>query len=467
MTELSIAPDDRTDPVVPDNHGERAALDRLLTDARSGAGGALVLRGAAGTGKTDLLAYAAGRATGIRVARTAGVEPESSYGFAALHRLLLPFLPGLDRLPRPQRDALRTAFGIVGTAVPDLFLVGLAVLTLLSDAAAARPLLVTVDDAQWLDETTTAVLAFVARRLGTCRIALALAVREPTDRCRPLAGLPEIHLRGRRDAGDLLTLAWCGREDDTRAAADELLGASIDQHSGVGVTRAHYALTILELGLGRYESAAASALQVYRDDPPDFGTQILPDLVEAAARSGQLDAAESALERLADRAQAGGTCLGLLTRSRALLADDTQAERLYRAAIEQPTAAVHRARAHLLYGEWLRRRRRRRDARQHLSTAHETFDKLGAGAFAGRAWIELQATGERLDRPGELTPQEEQVARLVVEGSSNRQVATQLFISHNTVEYHLQKIFRKLGVTSRTQLVRALLPAVSPSAGAR
>ncbi|MGW6200006.1 LuxR C-terminal-related transcriptional regulator [Kribbella sp. NPDC055110] len=430
------------------------ALDQLLAGARDGAGGALVLRGAGGA--TELLEYAVSAASGMHVLQLNGVEDESSYRFAALHRLLLSLGADPGRLPDPQRNALRAAFGIVDTTDPDPFLVGLAVLTLLAETA--TPLVLVVDDAHWLDAATVSVLAFVARRLGATRVALVIAVRDPTDWCHPLAGLPEIHFSGHRSilqivrpADDLLTLAWSGREDDTRAAADELLLAATDPR---GIAMARSALTVLELGLSHYESAASQALQVFQDDPPDFGTQILPDLVEAAVRCGRRDLAESALERLTARSPTGG-----LLRSRALLADSAQADALYRDAIRQPDPPLQRARAHLLYGEWLRRRRRRRDAREHLSAAHELFVQHAAEAFAQRAWIELQATGAtRPDRPSELTPQEAQVARLVADGSSNRQVASQLFISRHTVEYHLQKVFRKLEVRSRTQLVRALLP---------
>jgi DNA-binding CsgD family transcriptional regulator len=173
------------------------------------------------------------------------------------------------------------------------------------------------------------------------------------------------------------------------------------------------------------------------------------------------------LERLAERAHASETPLaaGLLARSRALLAGSAEAEGLYQEAIEQlrqSTGTAQLARARLLYGEWLRRQRRRRDARQQLRTARDMFDAMGFEAFAQRSRGELLATGERASkRNGEvteqLTPQEMQVARLVAEGSSNRQVGAQLFISPNTVEYHLQKVFRKLGVSSRTQLARSLL----------
>jgi DNA-binding CsgD family transcriptional regulator len=172
------------------------------------------------------------------------------------------------------------------------------------------------------------------------------------------------------------------------------------------------------------------------------------------------------LDRLSERALASGTplALGLLARSRALLSDNQTAEALYRVATEhlqRCTAVPQLARTHLLYGEWLRRQRRRRDAREQLRTAHDMFEAMGMEAFAQRARVELHATGEHVNKrtggpDDRLTPQEFQVARLVADGSSNREVAARLFLSPNTVEYHLQKVFRKFRVSSRTQLARAL-----------
>ena len=157
----------RSEPVPPlvDRQRERAALDGLLGNLRSGRGRALVVRGEAGVGKSALLEYAAGAASDLRVVRAAGVESEMELAFAGLHLLCAPLLDRREGLPGPQRDALGIAFGLREGAAPDRFLVGLAVLTLLSEVAGDRPLLCLVDDAQWLDRASAQVLAFVARRL--------------------------------------------------------------------------------------------------------------------------------------------------------------------------------------------------------------------------------------------------------------------------------------------------------------
>src|SRR5580700_5537523 len=158
---------------------ESARLDRLLADAQAGRSAVLVLRGEPGIGKTALLGYAAERAAGFQVVRAAGAESEMELPFAGLHQLCGPMLGGLARLPPPQRDALGTAFGLSTGAQPDRFLVSLAVLSLLSDAAEERPLLCLIDDAQWLDRSSAQVLAFVARRLHAESVVLLFAQREP------------------------------------------------------------------------------------------------------------------------------------------------------------------------------------------------------------------------------------------------------------------------------------------------
>ena len=174
---------------------ECEVLDRLLDAVRGGESGALVVRGEPGVGKSALLDYVAERASGCRVARTAGVQSEMELAFSGLNQLCIPMLDRVDRLPEPQRDALRTAFGLAGGAAPDRFLVGLAVLSLLSEVAGEEPLVCLVDDAQWLDRASGQVLGFVARRLLAESVAIVFGVRVPSDE-RELAGLPELPLRG-------------------------------------------------------------------------------------------------------------------------------------------------------------------------------------------------------------------------------------------------------------------------------
>ena len=177
---------------------ECAALDRLLETARDGHSGVLVVRGEAGVGKSALLEYALEAASEFQVTQAAGVESEMELPFAGLHQLCAPLLAGLDRLPAPQRDALGTAFGLTSGTRPDRFLVGLAFLSLLSDAADQEPLLGLIDEAQWLDQSSAQVLAFVARRVKAESIALVFAEREPGE-LDALAGLPEWRLEGLSD----------------------------------------------------------------------------------------------------------------------------------------------------------------------------------------------------------------------------------------------------------------------------
>ena len=192
---------------------EREVLGRLLEAARGGHGGVLVVHGEPGVGKTALLEDAVQAAAGFRVARAVGVESEMELAFAALHQLCAPMLDRLERLPAPQRDALAVAFGLRAGEAPDPFLVGLAALGLLSEAAEERPLLCVVDDAQWLDCASSRALAFVARRLLAEKIALVFAARELGE---ALAGFPELHVGplGHRDARALLASALPARLDE-------------------------------------------------------------------------------------------------------------------------------------------------------------------------------------------------------------------------------------------------------------
>jgi DNA-binding CsgD family transcriptional regulator len=902
-----------------DRDTETAALEGVLAAVRDGLSGVLVLRGDAGIGKTALLEWAAGQARGVQLARVTGIQAEMGLGFAGLHQLLVPFLGGLDGLPGAQRQALGSAFGLLDGPAPDRFLVGLAALTLLTDAAATRPVLCLVDDAQWLDQVSVEVLGFIARRLYADRVGMLFTVREGEGQAAVLAGLPELVLGGlpEQAAGELLAAAAGARVEgrvsaqvvagvagnplalvelageltpgelsgavplgwplrfggrleelyvarvralpgesrtlllvaaadptgdpglvyaaagqlgadpeageavgtgrlvswqprvrfrhplirsaayyaappgerrrahealaavtdpaadpdrrawhrgeaaagpDEQVAADlersagraqargglaaaatfleraaaltpdparragralaaaeadlqagafgkarELLAAAeagpldefqagrtdllrgriafasglgseapplllkaarrleplnlnlaretyvdawqaaffaghlagagdllevsraarllpapthpprlvdlvldgfarlvtdgptaaapvlrqatsalaspdipedemlrwswiatvanealwddegwhvtvrqvqlardvgaLDQLSfllnymavetvwsgdfaaatlliaearavceatgsrfapvaammlaafrgreaeavpliqstieqataegqGVSVTVAHWVAAVLYNGLGRYEEALAAALQASEHRHVYVSMWALPELIEAAARIGNPRIADDALDRLTEMTRAGGTDVGLGIEacSRAVLGKGRAAEMQYGEAIDRLSRTRRRpelARAHLLYGEWLRRQRRRRDARDQLRTAFEMFDAMGMQAFATRARAELRATGERASprSPGAakvLTPQEAQIARLVADHLTNREIAARLFLSASTVEYHMRKIFRKLGVTSRAQLARAI-----------
>jgi DNA-binding CsgD family transcriptional regulator len=902
-----------------DRAAETSAVEGVLAAVRDGLSGVLVLRGEAGIGKTMLLDWAAGQAGGMRVARVAGVQAEMGMGFAGLHRLLIPFLGGLDGLPGPQRQALGSAFGLADGPPPDRFLVGLAALTLLTDAAAERPVLCLVDDAQWLDQVSVEVLGFIARRLYADRAGMLFTVREGEEGAAALAGLPERMLgglpeevagellaasatapvdgqvsaqivagtagnplalvelageltaaelagvvplswplrfggrleelylarvralpadtrtllvaaaaepsgdpslvakaagqlgidpeagkaagtrrlvsweprvrfrhplirsaayyaapagarrrahaalaavtdpdadpdrrawhlaeaavgpdeqvaaelersagraqargglaaaaafleralaltvdparRGERTlaaaqanlragafgkalellataearpldefasarvdllrgqiafaagpgsdapplllkaakrleslnldlarqtyldtwhaamfaghlagAGDLLEVSravralpapahqarpvdllldglallvtdgptaaapvlkqatsafasadipvaevlrwgWMAREADKalwaydgwrvtarqvqlareagaldrlplllnqialdavysgdlaaaisliaeadticeatgarvapyaatmlasfrgrEAEAAPLIQSAIEQAEaegqGAAATWGYRVTAILCNGLGRHEEALAAARQASGHGHVYVSMSALPELIEAATRTGSTRMARDALDKLAMRIRAGGTedGLGILARSRALLSEGEEAERYHREAISRLGRTRRRpelARAHLLYGEWLRRQRRRRDARHQLRTAVEIFDAMGMEAFAGRARAELRATGAQArprspGAPEVLTAQEAQIARMVAEHLSNREIAARLFISASTVEYHLHKIFRKLDVTTRGQLARTI-----------
>jgi DNA-binding CsgD family transcriptional regulator len=260
--------------------------------------------------------------------------------------------------------------------------------------------------------------------------------------------------------------AWQGRDEEARAFASLLTGRLIEMSGGgVGVNLGRVALVILDVSQGRYDDALALALTVMADDPCPHGSQVLPEVIEAATRSDDPRSASAALDRLRERAEASGTlwALGLLARSEAL-AGRGDPDAHFRRAIEllrQTYVKTDLARAHLLYGEWLRREKRRTEARDHLRAAFEQFDTMGARAFAERAGVELAATGERARRRTEatvldLTPQERQIATLAASGATNQEIATKLFLSASTVDYHLRKVFRKLSVTSRRHLGTAL-----------
>jgi DNA-binding CsgD family transcriptional regulator len=260
--------------------------------------------------------------------------------------------------------------------------------------------------------------------------------------------------------------AWQGQDEETRFVAEILMGEFTESvGGGVAVNLARIALVILNLAQGNYEEALTHALKLMADDPCPHGSQVLPEVVEAAVRSGNDASAATAIALLRDRATTSGTAwaLGLLARSEALAtADDPEAK--YREAIDllqQTYVKTDLARTHLLYGEWLRRQKRRGDARDHLRLAFDLFGSMGAKAFAERARLELLATGERARRhkesnPWQLTPQERQIASLAAGGDTNQEIAEKLFLSASTVDYHLRKVYRKLSITSRRKLATAL-----------
>jgi DNA-binding CsgD family transcriptional regulator len=268
---------------------------------------------------------------------------------------------------------------------------------------------------------------------------------------------------GNPGLGELLLHAYRGDEEKTCDAAERRARDARERGSGVDLDHSRYALAVLDLGSGRYATALEHCRGITDRSVP-FSTIALPVLIEAAVRCDDLATATSALERFSERAMASRShwAGGLLACMRALLAAGDEAESQYRVALERLTrctVAFDLARAQLLYGEWLRRARRRREAREPLRAALACFDGIGARAFAERTRRELAATGEH-SRPrsdatrGLLTEQEAQIARLVADGCTNSEVASQLFISLSTVEYHLNKVYRKLGVNTRTQLAR-------------
>jgi DNA-binding CsgD family transcriptional regulator len=267
--------------------------------------------------------------------------------------------------------------------------------------------------------------------------------------------------------GALFLRAFQGRETDVTQLGESTVREATASGQGTAIEFVDLANAVMCNSLGRYRDGMAQA-QAAADATPELivAGWGLSELVEAAARSGELDIARAAVKRIAERNQFISTDwgLGVEARLRAVLTDGDAAERLYREAIERLGRTRLRpelARAHLLYGEWLRREHRRVDARAQLRTAHEMFTTIGMEAFAERARSELAATGETvrkrtLERRDELTDQERQIARLARDGLSNPEIGTRLFLSPRTVEWHLRKVFTKLGISSRKDLASVL-----------
>ncbi len=270
--------------------------------------------------------------------------------------------------------------------------------------------------------------------------------------------------------GGLVLAGLRGREAEARRLIDATISDARAAGQGTAVQYARWATAMLCNGLGQYEQALTAAQQASDDTPELFvsGWATI-ELVEAAVRTDRPEVAYTALERLSEGTTAAGTDwgLGIEARLRALLSDGAAADRLYREAIERLSRTRVRpelARAHLLYGEWLRRGNHRGDARPHLRIAHEMFSEIRMEAFAERARRELAATGERVRRRSvdafdELTAQEAEIGQLAAAGRSNPEIGAQLFLSPRTVEWHLRKVFMKLGVSSRRELASALSEA--------
>jgi len=292
-------------------------------------------------------------------------------------------------------------------------------------------------------------------------LALAASLQEALQEATELTGSP---LAPYDTVG---LVAMRGREADARQLFDAARAEVIRRGEGAGLSFIDWAESVLYNGLGRYAEALAASGRVVDHTELVSENWAMPELIEAAVRVGALELAAETDRRLTERSRASRTdwALGIAARSHALLVGGGHADDLYAEAIERlarTRVAADLARAHLLYGEWLRRQRRPLDARNELRIAHEMFTGFGMEAFAERARVELRAAGERarkrtVETLDQLTPQESQVARLAAQGHTNKEIAAQLFISAYTVEYHLHKAFRKLDVRSRTQLAQRKL----------
>ena len=264
----------------------------------------------------------------------------------------------------------------------------------------------------------------------------------------------------------LLLAAWRGDAPGAAELAEEMTRGATDRGEGAALTYTDYAQAVLYNGQGNYRAAAEAAHRASAVDEIVISPWALYELVEAAARNDQQEPARAAAGQLSQLAAASASnwARGAAARSRALVSGGRAAEEEYREAIEllgRTRMATHLARARLVYGEWLRRQKRRAEARDQLRSAFDALTSMGAEAFAERARRELLATGETArkrsdDTRTDLTPQEEEIAQLAREGRTNQEIAAQLFIGRRTVEWHLRKVFAKLDISSRLELDRAL-----------
>ncbi len=328
------------------------------------------------------------------------------------------------------------------------------------------------DDESWLELASSQVE--LARTTGTLLLLpyaldyLAGALTQAGDLTAAALLLTEAEglELGVRAEFPLRIAAWRGHEATALALFDEMTDGARARGEGSAIAGAEYDLAVLYNGLGQYELALEAAERARASDDIVTSSWALFELAEAASRCGRPDVARDAVDRLSERATASGTpwAMGCEARSRALVEDGEAAESLYRLAIDwlaPSRMAWYLARARLSYGEWLRREGRRADARPQLRNAHDTFASMGAEGFAERAQRELLASGDRVrkrqdDTRDDLTAQERQIAQLARDGLSNPEIGARLFLSPRTVEWHLRKVFTKLGIRSRRELANVL-----------
>jgi DNA-binding CsgD family transcriptional regulator len=395
--------------VLRGRRNEREVLDRELQHVLAGQSLVRVLRGEAGVGKTALLEYVAERASGCRIARAAGVQSEMELAFAGVHQLCAPMLDRLDRLPGPQRDALRVAFALRDGGAPEHFLVALAVLSLLAEAAEARPLVCLVDDAQWLDRASAQVLAFVARRLLAERIAMVFAVREPSDRDE-LAGLPEMVIEGIAD-------------DDARALLASVIPGVLDERvrdrilaetrgNPLALIELPHGLTPAELagGFGLLDAGTLSGrieqsfLRRVESLPPDSQRLVL---TAAAEPVGDV----TLLWRAADRLGIGADAVAPVVAAEliALGAHVRFRHPLVRSAVYQAAPLYRRREVHRALAEATDPESDPDRRAWHRAHAAAGFDEAVAAELersAGRAQARggVAAAAAFLERAAELTP---------------------------------------------------------------
>ncbi|HEY2436711.1 MAG TPA: LuxR C-terminal-related transcriptional regulator, partial [Solirubrobacteraceae bacterium] len=409
----------------------------------------------------------------VEVARAASAAPQGATGAADL--LLAGLAARFSEGYAAGVEALRSALRVFDGGVPEdeeprlVRMVFVAALHLWDDDGFDTL------SARWVALCReTGALSELPRALNSRALVLCLAGDLTAARSLVEESQATIEATGIDAApfGAMGHAALRGDEATASALIQLSTAEALRRSDGARLSAAEWADAVLNNGLGRYEQALAASDHATGSHPdPFYANWALAEMIEAAARTDQRQTAARAHRRLAEMTSASGTnwALGIEARTRALVSDGDVAENLYRKAIERlehTRIRVELARAHLVYGEWLRREGRRVEAREQLRAAHEMLASMGVDAFAGRAERELLATGEHVrirvvETPEDLTGQEAQIARLARDGVSNAEIAARLFISRRTVEYHLSKVFTKLGIRSRHELDRVLPPEPS------